>query len=163
MVEGQHLQREIFSRTEKENRVESSSSRVIFVVTSVGSDRLAVSPSSSELWLRENPHFCCQRDWGICLAWVPVVDSKRSSYWQWNCGDTRPVFNTAPASSKNEAHIKSGQNWPKNNRLATYPEGEGSVQLTKIACFWIRKIIFSPNIEITCLICSSTVILESRI
>ncbi len=30
-----------------------------------------------------------------------------------------PVFDTAPATSKNEAHIKSGQNQPKNNRLAT--------------------------------------------
>ncbi len=30
-----------------------------------------------------------------------------------------PVFNTAPASSKNEAHFKSGQNRLKNNHLAT--------------------------------------------
>ncbi len=30
-----------------------------------------------------------------------------------------PIFDTAPATSKNEACIKSGQNWPKNNRLAT--------------------------------------------
>ncbi len=25
-----------------------------------------------------------------------------------------PVFDTAPAASKNEAHVKSGQNWQKN-------------------------------------------------
>ncbi len=52
---------------------------MIFVVTSVGSDRLVVSPSSSELWLREKPHFCCQRDLGIYLAWVPVVESNSSN------------------------------------------------------------------------------------
>jgi hypothetical protein len=31
-----------------------------------------------------------------------------------------PIFDTAPAASKNEAHIKSGQNRPKINRLTTY-------------------------------------------
>jgi hypothetical protein len=31
-----------------------------------------------------------------------------------------PIIDTAPAASKNEAQVNSGQNWPKNNRLATY-------------------------------------------
>ncbi len=31
-----------------------------------------------------------------------------------------PIFDTAPAVSKNEVHVKSGQNRPKNNHLATY-------------------------------------------
>jgi hypothetical protein len=31
-----------------------------------------------------------------------------------------PIFDTALAASKNEAQVKSGQNRPKNNHLATY-------------------------------------------
>jgi hypothetical protein len=30
-----------------------------------------------------------------------------------------PIFNTAPADSKNTAQFKSGQNQPKNNYLAS--------------------------------------------
>ncbi len=31
-----------------------------------------------------------------------------------------PIFDTAPAASKNEAQVKSGQNRPKTNCLDTY-------------------------------------------
>ncbi len=39
----------------------------------------------------DSPALYCHCDVGIDLAWVPVVVSKRSSYWQWYCGETRPV------------------------------------------------------------------------
>jgi hypothetical protein len=45
-------------------------------------------------------------------------ESKFANQW-WFDFKLEPVFDTAPATSKNEARIKSGQNRPKNNRLAT--------------------------------------------
>jgi len=30
-----------------------------------------------------------------------------------------PIFNAAPAAFKNNARFKNGQNWPKNNHLAS--------------------------------------------
>ncbi len=66
----------------------------MMLVTSVGSDWLMtpsywLSPSGGD---EVKPHLYCQCDLGMALACVPVVDSNRSSYEQWNCGETKPVW-----------------------------------------------------------------------
>ena len=38
-----------------------------------------------------NPTLYCHWDFGMDLACVPVVVSNKSSYEQWNCGETNPV------------------------------------------------------------------------
>ncbi len=45
--------------------------------------------------------------------------AKLNLLWWFNY-KLEPIFDTAPAALKNEARVKSGQNWPKNNCLATY-------------------------------------------
>jgi len=57
--------------------------------------------------------------------WVLISYREFHRFWKAKFPDgglifrLEPIFNTAPAASKNTAQFKSGQNWPKNNHLAS--------------------------------------------
>ncbi len=44
----------------------------------------------------------------------------------------KPIFNTAPAASKNTARFKSGQNQPKNNHLSSLIEIRDTLCIKKL-------------------------------
>ncbi len=80
---------------------------------------ISSSPSTPLLWLRcqfANASDSSTQFYNtVCFRDL----AKLNCLW-WFDFKLEPIFDTSPAASKNEAHVKSGQNWPKNNRLATY-------------------------------------------